>query len=559
VLSGASVPQRPTKSPRWTLFAMCFALFMIMLDATIVNVALPSIQRALHTTPETLQWTIDAYVLTYAALILFGGKLGDRFGRRRMFLAGLVVFTLASAACALATTDTQLVAFRAVQGTGAALLSPLSLSILAAAFPRRQLPTAIGIWAGISGIGLSAGPVVGGLLVERVSWSAIFWVNVPVGLIAAAVCLWAVAESRDERSHHLDIVGTGLVTAGLFALVLALIGTTSQPWASARTLGLLAAAGLLVALFLVWERHNSDPMIPLRLFRRPAFSTSSVVALLVGFAFIGVLYLIVLYLQNVEGYSPLQAGVRTLPLTLTQALIAANAGRLDRRLGTRAKMSGGMIVLSAGLLGLAQVHVASAYAAIWPFEVMLGLGIGLVLPAVSAAAMAAADRNQSGIASGVINASRQVGGALGIAVMGSIAAALARNGWDHRLSQLPLTTHATATRLTALVVDGQGKLIAALAGHEAQAAAFDSFVHGLHGALLTSSALTLIGSVVAVIGLRQQKPDSPSSRGVHLDKGRAATKHKPHDREHDDASGPHSPSRPNGASQGQRSVPAGRR
>jgi EmrB/QacA subfamily drug resistance transporter len=486
---------------------MCFALFMIMLDATIVNVALPSIQRSLHTTPETLQWTIDAYVLTYAALILLGGKLGDRFGRRRMFLVGLAVFTLASAACALATTDSELIAFRAIQGTGAALLSPLSLSILSAAFPRRQLTTAIGIWAGISGIGLSAGPVVGGFLVERVSWSAIFWVNVPVGLIAAAVCVWAVGESRDDRLRHLDIVGAGLVTTGLFALVLALIGTSSSSWTSPRTLGLLAAAAIIGALFVAWERRNSDPMIPLRLFLRPAFSTSSLVALLVGFAYIGVLYLIVIYLQNVAGYSPLQAGIRTLPLTLAQAATAASAGRIDRRLGTPVKMSVGMLILTAGLVGLARVPVASAYDRIWPFEVMLGLGMGLVLPAVSAAGMAAVERHQAGVASGVINASRQVGGALGIAAMGSIAATLARSDWNRQLAHLPPASHAALARLTTLVVGGQGNVIQALAGRQARSAALDSFVHGLHGALLASATLTLIGAAIALAGLRRRRPD----------------------------------------------------
>ncbi len=488
----------------WTLVAMCFALFMIMLDNTIVNVALPSIQRALHTSPETLQWTIDAYVLTFAALILFGGKLGDRFGRKRVFLVGLGIFTLASAACANATTDTQLVAFRAVQGAGAALLNPLSLSILVAAFPRKRLPTAIGIWAGVSALGLSAGPLVGGFLVERVSWSAVFWVNVPIGVIAAVACLWAVTESRDTRHRHLDVVGTALVTTGLFALVVALIGTNSDGWTSASTLGLLAAAAVLIALFIAWEHRNREPMVPLGFFRRPAFSTSSVVSLLVGFAFIGVLYLIVLYFQNVMGYSPLEAGIRTLPLTLTQALTAANAGRLDRMLGARTKMSGGMLLLSAGLFGLSQIHVTTSYNAIWPFQVLLGLGMGLVMPAVAAAGMAAVDPEQSGIASGVINASRQVGGALGIAVLGSIAATITRSDWQQQLSQLPPATHAKAAHLTALVVGGQGRPIAAAAGRPAELAALASFVDGTRGALLTSSALALIASAVAFAGLRRR-------------------------------------------------------
>ncbi len=488
----------------WTLVAMCFALFMIMLDNTIVNVALPSIQRALHTSPETLQWTIDAYVLTFAALILFGGKLGDRFGRKRVFLVGLGIFTLASAACANATTDTQLVAFRAVQGAGAALLNPLSLSILVAAFPRKRLPTAIGIWAGVSALGLSAGPLVGGFLVERVSWSAVFWVNVPIGVIAAVVCLWAVTESRDTRHRHLDVVGTALVTTGLFALVVALIGTNSDGWTSASTLGLLAAAAVLIALFIAWEHHTREPMVPLGFFQRPAFSTSSVVSLLVGFAFIGVLYLIVLYFQNVMGYSPLEAGIRTLPLTLTQALTAANAGRLDRMLGARTKMSGGMLLLSAGLFGLSQIHVTTSYNAIWPFQVLLGLGMGLVMPAVAAAGMAAVDPEQSGIASGVINASRQVGGALGIAVLGSIAATITRSDWQQQLSQLPPATHAKAAHLTALVVGGQGRPIAAAAGRPAELAALASFVDGTRGALLTSSALALIASAVAFAGLRRR-------------------------------------------------------
>jgi EmrB/QacA subfamily drug resistance transporter len=474
-----------------------------MLDNTIVNVALPSIQRALHTTPATLQWTIDAYVLTFAVLILLGGKLGDRFGRKRMFLVGLTIFTLASAACAEATTDTQLVAFRAIQGTGAALLNPLSLSIIVAAFPRRQLPTAIGIWAGISGLGLSAGPLIGGYLVERVGWSAVFWVNVPIGAIAAAVSLWAVSESRDEQRRHLDVIGTAFVTGGLFALVYGLIGTSSYGWTSPQTLGLLVAAAALLALFLGWERRTREPMVPLAFFLRRAFATSTVVVVLVGFAFIGVLFLIVLYFQNVEGYSPLEAGVRTLPLTLTQAVVAINAGRLNKWLGPRIQMTTGMLLLASGLFGLAQLGVATPYDRIWPFQVLLGVGMGLAMPAVTATAMAAVERNQAGIASGVINAGRQVGGALGIAVLGAVAAMLTRSEWQQQLTLLPPADQATAAHLTSLVVGGQGRAVAAIAGRPAELAGLESFVRGLHYALLTSSILALGAAAVAFAGLRR--------------------------------------------------------
>jgi EmrB/QacA subfamily drug resistance transporter len=513
---------KTTRSPWWTLGAMCFALFMIMLDNTIVNVALPSIQRALHTTPASLQWTIDAYVLTFAVLILLGGKLGDRFGRKRMFLVGLTIFTLASAACAQATTDTQLVAFRAIQGSGAALLNPLSLSIIVAAFPRKQLPTAIGIWAGVSGLGLSAGPLVGGFLVERVDWSAVFWVNVPIGAIAAAVTLWAVSESRDEQQRHLDVTGTALVTGGLFALVYGLIGTNSNGWTSPLTLGLLAAAAVLLAAFLEWERRARDPMVPLAFFLRRSFATSTVVIVLVGFAYIGVLYLIVLYFQNVQGYSPLEAGVRTLPLTLTQAVVAINAGRLNKWLGPRIQMTTGMLLLASGLFGLAQLHVATPYDRIWPFQMLLGLGLGLAMPAVTATAMAAVERHQAGIASGVINAGRQVGGALGIAVLGTVAAALTRSDWQRQLALLPPADQAKASHVTSLVVGGQGKAVAVIAGRPAELAGLESFVYGFRYALLAGSILMLGAAGVAFAGLRHARSsaneldlaEAPTARAV---------------------------------------------
>ena len=242
----------------WTLFAMCFALFMIMLDNTVVNVALPKIQKDLNADPASLEWTLNAYVLTFAALILLGGKLGDRFGRKRFFIIGVVVFTVASAACALSTSDTQLIAARTLQGVGAAMLNPLSLSILVAAFPRQQLPQAIGIWAGISGLGLAIGPLLGGFLVEHVSWSAVFWINVPIGVGGGRRRrLGGGREPRDPQTRTLDVVGTLLVTGGLFSLVWALIETTSHSWTSLYTLGFLGTAAVLFTLFLFWESAPS--------------------------------------------------------------------------------------------------------------------------------------------------------------------------------------------------------------------------------------------------------------------------------------------------------------
>ena len=248
---------------------MCFGLFLIMLDNTIVNVALPSIQRDLDASPSTLEWTINAYVLAFAVLIMLGGKLGDRFGRKRMFLVGLGIFTVMSVACALAPTVEWLVAFRAGQGVGGALMNPLTLSIIVAAFPRQELGTAIGIWAGISALALAIGPVLGGVLVEHVNWSAVFWINVPVGIVGALVTLWAVAESRDPTSFTLDLPGVGLITAGLFFVVWGLIETNDHSWTSAYTIGFLVAGVATLAAFVAWEARTPNPMVPLEFFRRP--------------------------------------------------------------------------------------------------------------------------------------------------------------------------------------------------------------------------------------------------------------------------------------------------
>jgi EmrB/QacA subfamily drug resistance transporter len=487
----------------WTLFAMCFALFMIMLDNTIVNVALPSIQRTLNASPENLEWTINAYVLVFASLILLGGKLGDRFGRRRVFLVGLAIFTASSAACALAQTDSQLIGARAVQGIGGALLNPLSLSIIVAAFPRRQLPQAIGIWAGISGLGLAIGPLLGGFLVEHFSWSAVFWVNVPVGVIAAAVALWAVAESSDETTRNLDVPGTVLITAGLFSLNWGLINTANHAWLSTYTLSFLIAAVVLVAAFVAWEAHTTDPMVPLGFFRLRAFTSSSLIIALIGLGLFGVIYYLTLYFQNVRGYSPIQAGLRTMPTTLMILVVAPAAGKIGPRIGPRVMMTAGMLGSSIGLLGLSRIGVHTSYNEIWPFQMLMGAGLAMTMPASSATGMAAVDPAKSGVASGVINASRQVGGALGIAVLGGIGSTLAANSWSDKIATLPPALHAKAERLVPLVQGGRGALIERITHQpKAAAAALDAFMTGVHTALLVAGCLTLIAAAVAFVGLR---------------------------------------------------------
>jgi EmrB/QacA subfamily drug resistance transporter len=398
-----------------------------------------------------------------------------------------------------------------VQGVGGALLNPLSLSILVAAFPRKQLPQAIGIWAGISGLGLAIGPLLGGFLVEHVSWSAVFWINVPIGVIAAAVAVWAVSESNDPSARTLDILGTVLVTGALFSLVWALIETTTHSWLSTYTLGFLAAAVILMSAFIAWEQRISSPMVPLGFFKNRVFSVANAVVLMVGFAMFGVIYFITLYFQNVQGYSPMEAGVRSLPMTLMVLLVSPVAGKLNSRLGPRPLLTVGMTMMGVGLLGLSRLQVDTAYGYIAPLYVMMGAGIAMSMPSVSAAAMGAVDPRRAGIASGVVNSSRQVGGALGVAVLGSVGATLATNAWKDRIDQLTGQSHAAALRLTEIVVGGQGDVVTQRTGSaQLGRAALESFVSGVHGAMLVGALLAFSAAAASFFGLAHLPTPSAS-------------------------------------------------
>jgi EmrB/QacA subfamily drug resistance transporter len=405
----------------WTLGALCFALFMIMLDNTVVNVALPAIQHNLGITRAELEWVVAAYALTFASLLLTGGKLGDLMGRRLIFVIGLVIFTLSSLFCGLSSTGTELIAARAVQGIGAGLMMPATLSIISATFAVRERGTAIGIWAGVSAMALAIGPLLGGIITEHISWNWIFYVNVPIGVIGAIVAVLVVPESRDtSKEQRLDLPGLLTSGIGLFALVYALIEANNYGWTSARILGLFALAAVSLAAFVLLELHQRVPMLDLSLFRNGTFAGANLVAILVTLAMFGIFVFFPIYMQTFRGWSPIQAGAALLPWTLMIVVFAPIAGKLSDRVGSRWLMAGGMTVVGVCCLLLSTVNLHSTFWHMLPAFLLGGLGMSFVMTPMSAAAMGAAPVDKAGVASGVLNTFRQVGVALGIAIMGAI-------------------------------------------------------------------------------------------------------------------------------------------
>src|SRR5919108_5176287 len=413
----------PENRKWWTLGAVSFALFMIMLDNTVVNVALPSIQRDLGVGLSELEWTVNAYALTFAVLMLTGGKLADFLGRRRIFVAGLAIFTLSSLFCGLATSGDWLIAARAVQGIGAALMMPSTLSIISATFPVQERGMAIGIWAGVSAMALAIGPLVGGLLTEHISWSWIFFVNVPIGVVAIIASFLLIPESRDQSlEQRLDLPGLLASGIGLFSLTYGLIEANTYGWTSARILGAFAVAVVMLVAFVLLERHQRIPMLDLSLFKNGTFTGANLAVLLVALAMFGVFFFISLYMQGVLGYSAVQAGAAFLPMTVLIMLVAPIAGRSTDRFGSRWLITIGMILLAGQLLYFSRLGVEESYWTLFPAMVIGGFGMAMVMTPTAAAAVRALPVDKSGVGSAVLNAFRQVGGSIGIALMGAIMA-----------------------------------------------------------------------------------------------------------------------------------------
>ena len=453
----------------WTLAAVSFGLFMIMLDNTVVNVALPSIQRDLGVDISKLEWVVTGYALTFAALMLIGGKLADMFGRRLIFVAGIVVFTLASLACGLADSGTVLIAARIAQGAGASLMNPASLSIITATFPPKQRGTAIGIWAGVSAMALAIGPLAGGLLTEHLSWHWIFFVNIPVGIAGVVASFLLIDESRDESAvQAFDVPGLATSALGLFSLTYGLIEANTYGWGSPRIVGAFAIAVISLASFILLERHQRVPMLDLTLFKSRTYVGANFVLLLVALAMFGVFFFVSIYMQNVLGYSAVQAGAAFLPMTLLIILIAPQAGRLADKIGSRVLMTGGMTLVSLQLLIFSRLDESSSFWNLLPGLLIGGVGMSLTMTPATAAAMKAVPRDKAGVGSAVLNAFRQVGGSIGVALMGAIMA-----------------SRATVPPSVA------------------------GFVDGLHAALIVAAAIAFVGAVVSYILVRNPQHDAP--------------------------------------------------
>jgi EmrB/QacA subfamily drug resistance transporter len=446
----------------WTLGAVAFGLFMIMLDNTVVNVALPAIQEDLGVGLSELEWIVTGYALTFAALMLTGGKLADLLGRRLIFVVGLAVFTVSSLACGLAGSGDVLIAARIVQGAGAALMNPATLSIITATFPPHQRGTAIGMWAGVSALALAIGPLVGGLLTQHASWHWIFFINVPIGLIAIAASFVLIDESRDTSEvQRLDLPGLLTSAIGLFSLTYGLIEGNTYGWTSARIVIAFAVAVLALVTFILLERHQRTPMLDLSLFRNRTFAGANAVMLLVALAMFGVFFFVSLYMQNILGYSAVQAGAAFLPMTLLIVLIAPLAGRTSDRFGSRWLMGAGMTLLATQLFYFSRLGLHESYWTLLPAMLIGGVGMASVMTPSAAAAMSGVPVDKAGVGSAVLNSARQIGGSVGIALIGAIIA------------------HEAGGRRTP-----------------------EAFVDGFSTALVVASLIALAGAVLAVLVVR---------------------------------------------------------
>ena len=488
----------------WTLIAVSIAIFMLLLDITVVNVALPSIQHALHSSFSDLQWVVNAYALTLAAFLLTAGAVSDLIGRRRVFVAGLGVFTCSSAVCGLSSTPLVLNLARAVQGTGGAMMYATSLALIAQAFHGRERGVAFGVFGAVTGAAVAIGPVIGGVITSGIGWEWIFFINVPIGAAAVALTLTQVSESRDPAATGVDWAGLVTFSGALFLLGFALIQGNEYGWGSTRIVAFLIGAAVLLVAFVTAERRQARPMLDLTLFRRPAFAGASIVAFSISASIFAMFLYLTLYIQDVLGYDALQAGLRFLPVTLLSFAVAPVAGRLSVRVPVRLLLGGGLLLVSGGLLAMTAVSPSSGWTALIPGFVLTGAGIGMINPPLASTAIGVVHYSRSGMASGINSTFRQVGIATGIAGLGAIfehevrtntTSSLAAAGQQHAVQT------AAHGQLHTLLVSGEVSHLfhslppaaSAALGHAYRV----GFVEGFDTILLIAAAIALVGALLA--------------------------------------------------------------
>jgi EmrB/QacA subfamily drug resistance transporter len=412
----------------WTFAITAIAVFMAALDNLVVTTALPVIRADFNATLSELEWMVNAYTLTFAVLLLTGAALGDRFGRNRLFIIGIAIFTAGSLGAALSSTSTELIVARAIQGLGGAILTPLSLTILSAAVSPERRAVALGAWGGVAGLAIAIGPLVGGAIAEGLNWQWIFLVNVPIGLIAIPLAFLRLRETYGP-SNRLDLPGLGLASAGLLAIVWGLVRGNELGWTDPTIVGSLAGGAVLIAAFVAWEARTANPMLPLRLFRSRAFAAANIVSLLMTFGMFGSIFLLAQFFQLVQGYSPLEAGLRTLPWTFMPVFVAPIAGLVSTRTGTRPLLVAGMALQAAALAWISLVVTPTMeYATVVPAFVMAGTGMGLFFAPIANVVLSAVRPEEEGKASGANNAIRELGGVFGVAVLASVFTAYGSYG-----------------------------------------------------------------------------------------------------------------------------------
>jgi len=503
------IQQKAFERRWWILVVLCVSLLVIVLDNSILNVALPTIQEDLDASSSDLQWMVDSYTLVFAGLLLTAGSLGDRYGRRRALQLGFVLFGIGSVASAMASSSGQLIATRAFMGIGGALIMPATLSIITNVFPAHERGRAIGAWAGVAGLAGALGPLTGGFLVEHFYWGSVFLVNIPIVVFGLLAGYFLIPDSRDPRGSRLDLVGAVLSIVGLATLLYAIIEGPNEGWGSAATLVPGAVGVGLLAAFVLWERHCEEPMLDVSFFRKPRFTAASASITLVFFALFGTMFLLTQYLQFVLGYSPLETGIRLLPFAAGMMIFAPLSARVVERIGTKLTVALGLGLVTTGLLTMIGLQTDTPYSAIWWRLLITSAGMGLTMAPATDSVMGSLPLFKAGVGSAVNDTTRQVGGALGVAVVGSVLATTYGDRIAEVFAGTPVPAEAVDAATSSigavpgvaqqLTQNGLGTL-----GTQLQTTANEAFVTGTHWGVAVAAAATGLGVLVALLFLPAQ-------------------------------------------------------